>query len=528
MQTEDRLAAGNDALARGAWEDARAAFEAVLAGGESAEALEGLGLAAWWLDDAAATFDARERAYALYAAAADRRSAGRVATWLAWDANAFRGEAAVARGWLARAHRQLEGLEQTSEYGWLLTREGEIALSQGADPVEARRLGAAGAALGRELGDVDLEMVGLALDGLARVNMGEVADGMRLLDEAAAAATGGEMRDLNAIGLACCRLIFACENVRDYDRAGQWADRLSEFCRRWRLRPLFAICRVSYGGVLLSRGSWREAEAELERATAELEATRPGQVGAACARLGELRRRQGRPDEAARLFDRARGHPLAQLGRARLALDGGDAASAVELAETVLRRLPAEYRTERAAALEVVAQALTTAGGDPTAVVGELRAVADTIGTGPLLAAAAYAEGLAASRPEEARPLLDDAVERFERAGLPYEAAQARLALAAALESLGRTALAQDERTVAEKALGRLAVAAGRTQELLSRREREVLRLVSDGLTDGEIAARLVLSEHTVHRHVANIRHKLGAGSRAAAVGAATRLGLLG
>jgi pimeloyl-ACP methyl ester carboxylesterase/DNA-binding CsgD family transcriptional regulator len=62
---------------------------------------------------------------------------------------------------------------------------------------------------------------------------------------------------------------------------------------------------------------------------------------------------------------------------------------------------------------------------------------------------------------------------------------------------------------------------------LLSSREREVLALVAAGLSDQEIAEQLVLSRHTVHRHVANIRHKLGRGSRAAAVAEAARLGLL-
>ena len=62
---------------------------------------------------------------------------------------------------------------------------------------------------------------------------------------------------------------------------------------------------------------------------------------------------------------------------------------------------------------------------------------------------------------------------------------------------------------------------------LLSRREREVLALIAEGLSDREIAERIVVSHHTVHRHVANIRHKLGSGSRAAAVAEAARLGLL-
>jgi ATP/maltotriose-dependent transcriptional regulator MalT len=61
----------------------------------------------------------------------------------------------------------------------------------------------------------------------------------------------------------------------------------------------------------------------------------------------------------------------------------------------------------------------------------------------------------------------------------------------------------------------------------LSAREREVLMLVANGLSDREIAEQLVVSPHTVHRHVANIRRKLGRTSRTAAVAEAARLGLL-
>jgi non-specific serine/threonine protein kinase len=62
---------------------------------------------------------------------------------------------------------------------------------------------------------------------------------------------------------------------------------------------------------------------------------------------------------------------------------------------------------------------------------------------------------------------------------------------------------------------------------VLSPREREVVRLLAAGLTNAEIASRLVLSEHTVHRHVANILVKLGARSRAAAAVTAAERGLL-
>src|SRR4051794_12631052 len=76
-------------------------------------------------------------------------------------------------------------------------------------------------------------------------------------------------------------------------------------------------------------------------------------------------------------------------------------------------------------------------------------------------------------------------------------------------------------------ALGRAPPEPAPHAALFSPREHEVLALVAQGLTDREIAEYLMLSRHTVHRHVANIRHKLGRGTRTAAVAEAARLGLL-
>jgi DNA-binding CsgD family transcriptional regulator len=69
--------------------------------------------------------------------------------------------------------------------------------------------------------------------------------------------------------------------------------------------------------------------------------------------------------------------------------------------------------------------------------------------------------------------------------------------------------------------------AAANGESPLSRRETDVLRLVASGLSNREIASSLVLSEHTVHRHVANILRKLGRSSRAAAAASATRAGFI-
>jgi ATP/maltotriose-dependent transcriptional regulator MalT len=503
---------GRAALERGDWSGARTVFETALEQEESAQALEGLGLAAWWLDDAPTTFDARERAYRLYSAAGDRRSAARVATAIAWDYEAFRGEPAVANGWLRRAHRRLEGLEACPELGWLILREGELALRT--DTGEARRLATAGAAVGRELGSLDLEMTALALEGLALVSEGEVEAGMALLDEATAAAVSGELTDINAIGWTCCRLIAACERVGDYDRASQWCDRMLEFTRRWHIRSLFAVCRAQYASVLLERGSWADAERALLEATGTLAEARPAQASGAIARLGELRRRQGRTEEAALLFARAEGHPRSILGQAELALAAGDRPAAEELARSFLRRLPADDRLARAAGHELLVRIDPSSDG-VRASLAELEALAEHPGTPPLRAAAAFSQALVEA--DAAR--MQEAIDLFERSGQPFESAQARLELARL------TGEPRHERA-ARAALARLGVGASE-RGVLTRRELDVLRLVADGLSDPEIAARLVLSEHTVHRHVANIRGKLGQSSRAAAAAYAARAGLL-
>jgi tetratricopeptide (TPR) repeat protein len=215
----DRLQAGRDALARGGWEEARVCFESSLKDAESPEALEGLGMACWWLEDYATGIDARERAYRLFRRADDGRAAARVAIWLSNDYADFRGETAIANGWIQRAERLLDGVAPSPEHALLAYQKAHVALMGQRDPVAARRLSQEAAAIARSVGPADMEMLGVALEGLAMVTEGEVAEGMSRLDEATAAATAGELSDPAMIGTACCYLIRACEQVHDYDRA---------------------------------------------------------------------------------------------------------------------------------------------------------------------------------------------------------------------------------------------------------------------------------------------------------------------
>src|SRR5947209_14055158 len=140
-------------------------------GRETPEALEGLGMAAQWLVDRQTVFRARERAYRLYRERQSPRDAARVAIQLAWDYRTFRGEGAIATGWLQRAHDLLSGEEPSSEHGWLALREALLLLADG-QLAAAGKLTSEAVELGRSLCDVDLEMTALALDGLVLVNEG--------------------------------------------------------------------------------------------------------------------------------------------------------------------------------------------------------------------------------------------------------------------------------------------------------------------------------------------------------------------
>lgn len=547
----DLLGAGWAALAKGDWPGARTAFESALHQEETAEALEGLGWTAWWLNDVSVTFDARERAYRLYRAAADHQAAGRMAVWLAADHFLRRGEHAVANGWFQRAHYLLDELAPCSEQALLAIWESYVAVVFDHDTVEARRLAARARALAGSLGALDLEMLAQASLGFATVCAGNVAEGMSLLDEATAAAVAGEMSDPDAVVTTCCYLISACERVRDYDRAAQWCDRAIQLADRWSYRFMFAYCRSHYAGVLIWRGAWPEAEAELEAATGELAITFPAMAAEGIARLAELRRLQGRAGEAQELLNRldalplrALGSRLALLGRASLALDRGDPATAADLAERYLRGVPTEDRVERVDGLILLALAQVALGAHAQArhTAGDLQAITTAIATPALRAAASSVEGILATASgdlEAARRRFEDAIDLFEESGAPYESSNCRLNLATVLIRTGRADAAATEIRAALGALHRLGamreidlassllndLAALRASQPESRqpppltaRELEVVRLVARGLSDKEIGLALGVSEHTAHRHVANILAKLDVPSRAAAV----------
>jgi ATP/maltotriose-dependent transcriptional regulator MalT len=544
MAGPSSLESGFAALDAGRYPQAQAEFETALAADASAAGYDGLSQALRWMGDGASSLAAREEAYRLYREGGDTVRAGVTAGWLAWDTLLLRGDWAVAQGWFARAERLLEDSPKSVERGWLLYLRALLALNTFADARAAEQQAQEAAELGAEHNEPDLELGARSVRGLARVALGDVPSGMRDLDEASAAAVAGEVRNPMMAGLVWCNVIYACERVQDVERAAQWCAIVREQAERIQSRQLFGFCRSHYARVLITRGEWREAEVELDLARNDFSAAAPAGVYEAALALAELRRRQGRFNEAISLCQSCEWHEGAQLCLAEIAWDHGDTARGRELLARRQRRLSEQARISDAVGLELavclaVVERDSAGASELSEALGKLAATANTPA---LLGRARFAAGVVATLTdsEGARIALEDAVDVFTSASMPFEAARARVALARLLDATDRSGGAAPLWEVATETFAELGVRRN-PRELdsplasivharkgeLTAREREVLRLIVDGLSDEAIPERLVLSPHTIHRHVANIRSKLRQPSRAAAAAHAIRDGLI-
>jgi DNA-binding CsgD family transcriptional regulator len=145
-----------------------------------------------------------------------------------------------------------------------------------------------------------------------------------------------------------------------------------------------------------------------------------------------------------------------------------------------------------------------------------------------LEAIVAYADGAVAVAEGDPRSALAS-LRRAQRIWLeldaPYEVARTRELIGQACSALGDDEAAALEVEAARELFERLGAAPdlarlstrGEAKHGLSERELEVLKLVASGKSNREIASMLVISEHTVARHLQNIYAKLGLSSRAAA-----------
>lgn len=542
LQGAEGLHAGRSALERADWPAARSAFTAVLEGEDSAEARDGLAQALWFLGDVTEAVALRERAFDDYVRLGRCDDAVRAAVWVSHQ-HMVGGRPSAARGWLARSERALEGVAACAGHGWLAVERARQSPSVQEQITHATRA----LAVGRTMGQSDLEVLAVSVLGRATVDAGRWEEGLRLLEEAMAAATAGRVRNVHTLAEAYCNLIMACSSVGDWERATEWCELVDAFARRHATAPLFGACRTVHADVLVAHGRWAEAENALQIALETHASHIPQMSAPAVGSLAELRIQQGRLPEAEDLLAGREEHPAALRALALLRIADGRPRQAVALLERGLRGT----EDSPVAASQFLAPLVDArlALGD----VAGARSAAEDLSA---LAAASHIRLLAARADlAAARVALSDegdkgAVEAARRAlaafgalAMPLEAGTARLALARAVASAepdtardeARAALtafrelgasrAMDAAAAVLRELGESHGRGPRTVGELTGREAEVLGLVALGMSNAGIARTLVISEKTAGHHVSRILTKLGVRNRTEAAAYAVHSG---
>ena len=306
----------------------------------------------------------------------------------------------------------------------------------------------------------------MSFKGMGLVFSGDWQAGLALIDEAATAASSGQL-DLRVASDIYCNTIAACRNVGDLKRAGQWADEGERWMRRQSVGGYPGICRVHRAELKMLRGLWSEAEQEARQACEELERFRlMDAVGYAQYAVGEVRLRIGDLDGAAEAFEKAYeyGHD-AQPGMALLELARGDIAEATRSIERAVAATAGSEgsvdRATRARLLPAQIDIALAAGDLETAgpAVAELESIATTFQQPLFEAGALTARGellLGEDRPSEASPVLGRSWRLWQSTDLPYESARARLRYAEAVAAEGDQVAARRDLKAARGVFERL------------------------------------------------------------------------
>ena len=370
-----------------------------------------------------------------------------------------------------------------------------------------------------------------------------VAQGMGLLDEAMAAATGGELENFWCISEIYCNTLLACERAGDLERAEQWLRIIEEFSRRHGCAPLFPFCQRHPRRHPRRDGPVAQAEQELGLAADAFNAGERAMRVLALTRLAELRLRQGRIEEARELLADYGEHPLALRAVVRLwLLDGQTAHAAATLSRQVEQIGTDSLLAAPLLSLLVDAHLAQDQAAEAEEAANSLARLARRAGLGTLEAESALAAGRAQQAAgADGTAELTRALELYLTLELPYEAARAHFELAQALAEAS-TQVALGEAQLALATFDRLGARrdASRTADLVRRlgggprpgvrreavltdREEEVFELLGAGLTNRQIAERLFLSVKTVEHHVSRVLGKLGLKTRAEAAAARVR-----
>jgi DNA-binding CsgD family transcriptional regulator len=529
---EDELKRGRAAYGRRAWKSAheslsRADRTAPLA----AEDLELLATSAYMLGRDNEYLSVLERAHHAFVEAGQTHRAFRCAFWVGIN-YALRGEMGPAGGWLGRAHG-IVGEEESVERGYLLVPLVFQHEARG-DFAAAAAVAADAAALAKRFGDTEGQALTLQTHGYMLIKAGRVREGLPLLDEAMATIAGGNVSPI-ATGIVYCGVILACQEAYEVRRAQEWTAVLTRWCEKQPdLVAFTGRCLVHRAEILQLRGDWSDALEEARRAGERLaQSFNRAAAAQAFYRQGELHRLRGEfePAETAyREASRFGWEPQPGMALLRLAQGRRGAAAA-----TIRRALDETTQPlRRANLLPAHIEIMLAVGHVEEARAGcrELEEIAAPYESALLAALVAHARGaveLAAGDARSALVSLRQAGETWRELDAPYDAARARLLVAEACRALGDDDTMALELEAARDAFAQLGAAPDLAQLRsaprgatgraygLTPRQVEVLRLVAAGKSNREIAASLVISEHTVARHVQNIFATLGVSSRTAA-----------
>jgi DNA-binding NarL/FixJ family response regulator len=531
--TDGALRAATSALRSADWSKATTVYRAILDEGEIGEAWFGLGVALWWQGDVSGALECWEHSHAAFRREGDDAQAVIAAFYLCLSFRMSLGNEVAANGWLRRATALVVDHHLAPVEGWVVLAQAYTA-NDSRDPAAAAELAGRAITLAKEFGDGDLSLCARCELGFALMALGDVDAGGSLLDEAMAAALGGDREDLDTVVLVSCRTITACRRAADLRRGAQWIKAAETFQRTYGSTHLFTTCKTHHGAVLFAAGDWTGAEAELEFALQCAGAAETALRADAGGVLAELRIAQGRLEDAHRLLGGLEDQPVTAVAQARLQLAGGLASNAATIVRRRLQHV-GDHELERFVLLDLLSEA---APADDLPVVDE----AALSGVAGAYWSRAKGRAALAAGTADAIARLEDALAAFAATDLIYECARTRVVVASAtggsdpdlavreagiaLSTFERLGASREADAVAAilRALGvRAARAAPKGLPLLTRREREVLGLLAEGLSNPTISERLFVSRRTVEHHVSSVLSKLGLNSRAEAAAYAAR-----